>query len=184
LKVKWSPNGKKLLTQISDSRDARKMYMFNWFTDSLYRPQLLSYFRPSPGDTAFVQLIPVVFDMQTHQMVHLDLKPTPQMVDLGLNLHWTKDSKHLVGTYDRRGFKKKDIIDADPQTGRVTILYTDSSQTCIDYHAQFRFIEKWNSAVLTSEKSGWKQLYLLDWETGKLHPITHGDFVVKKIKAV
>lgn len=184
LKVKWSPDSKKLFTQISDTRGAKKMYMLNWFTDSLYRPELLSYYRTSPGDTAFVKLIQVVFDIQSHKMTSLDLKPTPQMVDLGLNLHWTKGSQHLVGTYDRRGFKKKDIIDVNPHTGRVNILYTDSSSTNIDFHAQFRFVQEDNPAILTSEKSGWKQLYLLHWETAKLQPITHGDFVVKEIKTI
>src|SRR5699024_2417022 len=37
LKVKWSPDSKKILTQITDTREAEKMYMLDWSQDSLYR---------------------------------------------------------------------------------------------------------------------------------------------------
>src|SRR5699024_2574943 len=63
LNVSWSPDGKKLLTQIMDTRNAERMYLLDESIDSLYRPQLLSYFRGSPGDTTVVHYIPVIYDI-------------------------------------------------------------------------------------------------------------------------
>src|SRR5699024_10719127 len=69
-------------------------------------------------------------------------------------------------------------------TGEVERLYSDSSQTNIDYLTRFKFIERKNTALFTSEKTGWKQLYKLDFATGEVDPVTQGEFVVKDIEAI
>src|SRR5699024_1553221 len=66
----------------------------------------------------------------------------------------------------------------------VKILYTDSTRTSLDYHSLFTFIEDLQIAFFTSEKSGWKQLYRLDWKTVDVASVTDGRYVVKDIKAV
>lgn len=184
LEVKWSPDSKKILTQISDMRNAEKMYLLDWSIDSLYRPELLSYYRPSPGDSTFVKLIPLLIDIDTKKVTKINLPPQPHMLDLGENLYWMKNSQKLYGTYDHRGFQQKDILEVDAENGSIKVLYSDKSDTNIDYNAQFRFIEDLEMALLTSEKTGWKQLYKLDWKTGKLSALTHGEFVVNEIKAI
>ena len=62
--VRWSPDSKKILTQICDLGNASKMYLLDWSVDTLYRPRLLSYYRGSPGDTNVVYHIPVIFDIE------------------------------------------------------------------------------------------------------------------------
>ncbi|HLS30037.1 MAG TPA: DPP IV N-terminal domain-containing protein [Flavobacteriaceae bacterium] len=184
LKVKWSPDSKKILTQITDMREADKMYMLDWSQDSLYRAELVSYFRPSPGDMNFVKLYPVVFDVESLEMTKLNLDPQPHRLDFGRDLSWSSNSKMIYGTYDHRGFKKKDFIEVNPNTGKTRIVYTEESETNIDYHTRFRFVRDKNLAFLTSEKTGWKQLYVLDWDSGKLKQLTKGEFVVNDIKSI
>lgn len=75
INVSWSPDSKKLLTQIIDTRDAERMYMLDWSIDSLYRPQLLSYFRGSPGDTTIVHYIPILYDIETGKQTWVELGP-------------------------------------------------------------------------------------------------------------
>lgn len=184
LKVKWSPDSKKILTQVTDFSSAEKMYLLDFSIDSLYRPELLSYYRPSPGDTTFVKLNPLIIDIESKEIVPIKLKPTPQMLDLGGNLFWSKKNKRIYGTYDRRGFQQKDYLDIDPETGEINIVYTEESKTNIDYLTRFRYLEEENIALITSESSGWKQLYKLDWKTGKRTALTQGEFVVDEIKSV
>ncbi len=182
LSVSWSPNSQKIVTQITDARHGEKMYLLNWSIDSLYRPQLMSYYRASPGDTQDLKYIPLIYNVQTQRKIKIDLPKLPHY--LAVNLHWMKDGKHLYGVYNHRGYKTMDVIEVDAQTGAVRTVYTENSKTNIDYKTLFRFVEEANVAFITSEKTGWKQLYLLHWDTGKLQPVTHGKYVVKAIKAI
>lgn len=184
LKVKWSPDSKKILTQITDTQDAEKMYMLDWSQDNLYRPELVSYFRPSPGDMSFVKLYPVVYDIESGAMTKINLDPQPHRLDFGRDLSWSSKSEMIYGTYDHRGFKKKDYIEVNPNTGKVRIIYTEESETNIDYNTRFRYLEDENIAILTAEKTGWKHLYILDWKSGKLTQLTQGEFVVNNIESI
>lgn len=184
LEVKWSPDSKKILTQISDFSQAEKMYLLDWSIDSLYRPELMSYYRPSPGDSTFVKLIPLLIDADTKKVTQIDLTPQPHMLDLGDNLYWMKNGQKLYGTYDHRGFQQKDILEVDAENGNIKVVYSDKSDTNIDYNAQFRFTENLQMALFTSERTGWKQLYKLDWQTGKVSALTNGQFVVNEIKDI
>ena len=70
--LNWSEDSKWISTNICDLRSAQKMYLLDHSIDSLYRPQLLSYYRGSPGDTAMVYMEPVFFNIETRQ----EIKPT------------------------------------------------------------------------------------------------------------
>lgn len=182
LTAQWSPDSKKILTQIMDARKGEKMYLLNWSIDTAYRPLLLSYYRSSPGDSDDVNYIPVIYNADNHKMIKIDLPPLPHY--LGVSLYWTKDSKHLYGLYYHRGYKKLDIIEVDPETGKVRAVFTDSSKTYIDYNRQFRYLEAQGMAFITSEKNGWDQIYRIDWNTGNIYPVTHGNYIVKNILSV
>lgn len=186
LHVRWSPDGKQLFTQIMDTRKAEKMYLLDWSIDSLYRPRLLSYFRGSPGDTTVVHYIPVIYEVATGRETRLKMKPFPHFMDdkAGYGLQWTADSHYLYGTFDRRGYQQKDIIKVDSKTGEIQVLYEDKSKTNIDYLTRFRLLESEDQALITSERTGWKHLYKVDFNTGNTQAITEGEFVVKDIVAV
>ncbi|MCZ2101624.1 MAG: DPP IV N-terminal domain-containing protein [Chitinophagales bacterium] len=186
LDIKWSPDGSRFLTQIMDARHAKKMYMLDYSIDSLYRPELLSYYRGSPGDTAIVYYIYHIYDVKTGKATKINLPPEPHFMDdlAGYGLKWTADSRYLYATYNHRGYQQKDVIQIDAENGSVKTLFSDHSDTNIDYLTRFMYIDGANQALITSEKSGWKQLYLIDFETATAQAITQGEFVVKDIKAI
>jgi len=177
--VEWSPDSKYIFTQICDTRHARKMYLLNWSIDSLYRAQLMSYYRGSPGDTDVVKYIPIIFDINHRKMIPVKLPPVPHFI--GVDLRWAKDSKHLFGTYYHRGYKKLDFIDVDALTGKVRVVCSDSSPTYVENNFVFRYLENLQIAFFTSERTGWKQLYQVYWNTGQVIPVTQGEFVVKEL---
>lgn len=186
LNIIWSPDGNKFLTQIMDSRRAQKMYMLNYTIDTLYRPELLSYFRGSPGDTTVVYYHYLIYDATTGQATKIDLPPVPHFMDdlAGYGLKWTTNGQYLYATYNHRGYQQKDVIRIDATTGRVETLFADKSKTNIDYLTRFQYVDDAELAFITSEKTGWKQLYLINFETGQTHAVTQGEYVVKDIKAI
>ncbi|QEC54132.1 prolyl oligopeptidase family protein [Anseongella ginsenosidimutans] len=178
----WSADGSRILTQIADLRKGRKMYLLDWSIDSLYRPKLLSYYRGGPGDTNIVCYIPVIFDINTRKMIKVDLPPLPHFI--GNPLRWNKDGSFLYGLYRHRGYQRMDLICVDPRTGKVDVKFSDSSRTNVENTTEFRLLEDKGIAFITSERSGWNQVYRLDWASGSVTALTRGDFVVKKFVAI
>jgi dipeptidyl aminopeptidase/acylaminoacyl peptidase len=177
--VNWSPDSKKIYTQIVDLRIAEKMYLLDFSKDEKFRPELLSYYRGSPGDSTVVMYIPVIFDLENKTEKKLPKLSSPHFI--GINLRWANDSKSLSGFYFPRGFKEFQFLELDAETIQTRKIYSESSPTHINRENAFRRLEN-EQFIISSEKSGWNQLYLHDWNTGKeLHPITNGEFVVNRL---
>lgn len=178
--VSWSPDSKRILTSICDLREAEKMYLLDWSIDTLYKPKMLSYYRGSPGDTTIVKLSPVIFDVEQRKEIKPDLPPTPHFNSISLD--WINNGALLQGTYHARGFQKLYGITVDPVNGKAKTIYTDISDTNIDFtYFNWEYSEKTQQFFLTSERSGWNQIYVVELEGGAPKRITQGDYVVKNI---
>jgi dipeptidyl-peptidase-4 len=177
--VTWSPDSKKIFTQIVDLRLAEKMYLLDYSKDEKFRPELLSYYRGSPGDSTVVMYIPVLFDLQKQTEQKFPEISTPHFI--GINLRWTEDSNTLSGFYFPRGFKELQLIEINSKDRSLRKIYSESSETHINRDNVFRKLKN-NQFIVSSDKSGWNQLYLLDWNTGEvISTITSGEFAVNKL---
>ena len=179
--VKWSPDSKYLATQISDVRDAQKMYLLNNTVDSLYRPQLVGYFRGSPGDTNMVMVKPVLFNVEQKKRFDLDL-PTNTHIN-SVSVHFGEKPNTAYAEWLERGFQKQLVQKLDLKEETQEVVWKETSQTSID-NFEFRPIKNTGKFLILSEKSGWKQLYLVDEKTHSSSPLTSGEFVVNSIMHV
>lgn len=176
-RAQWSYNSQKVLTQICDLRHAQKMYLLDYSQDDLFRPQLLGYYRGSPGDTSIVYLRPVIFDIENQQEIPIDIPPVPHFTSFGLE--WSQDGEYLYGGTWDRGYKSMRIIQVNAKDGTVQVLYSEKSDTRVDFR-MFDMIlnEKSGKLFFTSERSGWNQLYAIDLKTRNLKPVTQGEYVI------
>lgn len=180
--VNWSPNSKKIQTQIVDLRLAEKMLLLDNSQDDKFRPQLSGYYRASPGDTTVVMYTPVLFDIEKKEVTKFQEFSLPHF--MGMYFSWDPSSESMFGTFLHRGFKAFDLIEVNTQTKEIRKVYSESSPTHINNNNIFRRLEN-GQFILGTEKSGWNQLYLIDWKTGELvNRITTGDYVVKKLISV
>ena len=179
--VDWSPDSKKIYTNITDLRTARKMYLLDWSIDSLYRPDLLYYYRASPGDTNLVYQIPVIFNIESRRMINIDIEPKAHFNTP--DLRWSKDGSFLYGRNWHRGYKQTDFIEVNPLNGEIRVVASDSSKTNIEImYSIFQYSEKTNKVFFSSERSGWNMIYSLDWGTGKITQLTNGSYFVKDLE--
>ncbi len=179
LSINWSPDSKKIQTQIVDLRLAEKMLLLDNSQDDKFRPQLQGYYRGSPGDTTVVTYIPVLIDIEKKEVFKFTDFSLPHFI--GMYFNWDADSKNLFGTYLHRGFKAFDLIEINAETKEYRKVYSESSPTHINNNNIFRRLDS-GQFILGTEKSGWNQLYLLDWKSGELvNRITTGDYVVKNL---
>ena len=176
--VAWSPDSKWIQTSICDLRKARKMYLLDWSVDTLYRARLLSYYRGSPGDSTVVHLIPVAFQVETGKEEKLPLPPIAH--ENGYSFQWSETSGIGFADYRDRGFQKAHLLKIDLNTGKHAELFTESSKTNVDGFDNW-IGEKAGKVVVSSERSGWKQLYTIDLKTNETKALTTGNYFVADV---
>jgi dipeptidyl aminopeptidase/acylaminoacyl peptidase len=181
--ARWSPDSRKIFTQILDLRTARKMYLLNSVEED-YRAKLYSYYRASPGDVNIPYLIPVIFDIAKNREVAVDIPPIPHFIQH--DFRWFKDSRRLYARVFERGYKAVNVYEIDAETGRARIVARDENETCVGTEvSEYRVLEKTGKVLMTSERDGWNHLYIYDWKSGEMEgQLTQGEFVVMDIEHV
>jgi dipeptidyl aminopeptidase/acylaminoacyl peptidase len=176
--VQWSEDSKWLKTDIVDTRNAEKMYLLDWSIDSLYKPKLLSYYRGSPGDTTMVKITPVVYNLKDKKEVKTNL-PTQTHIN-SVSTSWMKSSGQMLASYSERGYLKEYVKLLDVDKGTEDTLIEEISDTGID-NFEYRLLEDESKLIFLSERSGWRQLYMLDLETKTTQRLTSDNYYINSI---
>jgi len=181
--AQWSPDSKKIFTQILDLRTARKMYLLNSVEED-YRAKLYSYYRASPGDGNIPYLVPVIFDIAKKKEVVVDIPQIPHFIQH--DFQWFENSRRLYARVFDRGYKGVNVYEIDAETGQTRIVARDENATCVGTElSHYEVLPKLEKVLLTSEKDGWNHLYLYDWKNARMeNQLTKGEFVVLDIEHV
>jgi dipeptidyl aminopeptidase/acylaminoacyl peptidase len=171
LHVRWSPDSKWIQTYLVYLTKGEKMYLLDWSLDSLFKPKLLSYYRASPGDTNLVE-IATGKTIQRNMARNTHTFPT--------NYEWSKQPGMIYEMNRKRGFQEQVVNLINLYSNTEKQLYRETSKTNID-NFSIDIVEDWGEAVITSEKDGWKQLYLLNLATATIKPLTNGQYYVNSI---
>jgi dipeptidyl aminopeptidase/acylaminoacyl peptidase len=176
--VSWSPDSKWIATNVCDLRSGNKMYLLNWSIDTLYRPKLLSYYRGSPGDTNMVYMIPVLFDVENDREIRPNLPRNTHINQV--STRWSEKGETLYADYATRGFQNQFVYSIDMKTMQMQTLIHEQSKTNID-NFFYIVLEKTGKILFASERSGWRQLYLLNIKTGSITHLAAGEYYVNDV---
>lgn len=99
---------------------------------------------------------------------------------------WTKNASLLSIRRLNRLQNKLDLLHADASTGRTTVVLTETSPTYVDLELtdDLAYLADGKSFLWTSERSGFKHIYLYDLTGRLIRPVTTGPFEVKEILGV
>lgn len=122
-----------------------------------------------------------IADVATGARVKVDLGADP---DIYLaRVDWAKDGKTLYVQRETRDQRRLDLLAVDVATGAAHVVLTETSPHWIDLSDDFRALKD-GGFLWSSERSGWKHLYLYG-STGKLvRQVTEGDWPVDAIQGV
>ncbi|MFD1616393.1 S9 family peptidase [Gelatiniphilus marinus] len=176
--VKWSDDSKWISANVVDFRTAEKMYLLDHSIDTLYKSKLLSYYRGSPGDTTMVHVTPVFFNVETNKEVKTNL-PTGTHIN-SVAIQWMKNPGELLANYSERGYKKEILKHVNLNDGTEETLIEETSETNIDNFWFRKFGDK-QKIVFLSERSGWRQLYMVDIKTKETKAVTRGNYYINSI---
>ncbi|WP_412986745.1 prolyl oligopeptidase family serine peptidase [Pontimicrobium sp. IMCC45349] len=177
--VDWSEDSKWLGASVVDTRNAEKMYLLDWSIDSLYKPKLLSYYRGSPGDTTMVHIKPVFYNIETKKEVKTSL-PTGTHIN-SVSTWWSENSGELMASFSERGYLKQHVKHVNLNTNTETTIIEETSDTGID-NFEYRLLG--NKLIFLSERSGWRQLYLVDINTKETTRLTSDNYYINKIEYI
>jgi dipeptidyl-peptidase-4 len=99
-------------------------------------------------------------------------------------VQWLPDSKHLAIERLDRGQKVLDYFIADAATGQAHVAVTDRDDYWINLSNDLYFFHDSRRFLFSSERSGYRHLYLCDTGGHAPVPLTHGSWEVTRLNAV
>lgn len=184
--LSWSPDGKKIATQIQDERKVGDMYLVRTPVEGGH-PTLRAWKYPLPGDEHVAMITRVIVDVDTGKVTKLLMEPDfhramdEDDIDMGEYL-WSPDSKQLGLVSTDRYHKWSTAKLADVTSGEVRALFTEKEDTHVQTRVQWRILWDTKEVIWYSQRDGYAQLYLYDLDSGKLkNKITDGPGMVTSI---
>lgn len=173
---KWSPDSRKIAYIRFDESEVREFSMTMY--KGLY-PQERRFKYPKAGEKNSLVSIHV-YDTGTKKTVRMDTGSEPdQYIPRML---WTQDPSKLSILRLNRLQNKLDILHANANTGESTLVYTEESDKYINEPDDNTviYIPGEPKFILQSERSGWLHFWLYDYNSGKISPITSGEFDISQ----
>ncbi len=174
----WSPDSKRIAFMQFDEKPVTK-YPIVHDVQPIPRFDLLGYPKPG-GNNPIVRLF--VVDVAAKKLVRLETGD-----DLDVYLYrgqWTNDGREF--TYHRlnRFQNKVEVFAADPATGKTRLLLTDADPCYIDESTDLIFLKDNQRFLWTSERSGWREIYLYDLAGKLLKQLTNAKLPLRAIQGV
>lgn len=179
----WSPDSKYVVGYKIDPREEKEISYILSAVPGTTRGQLKSRPYAQPGDE-FTSYEMYIFKVGEGQ----PLKVNTEKYDfLGSPfLHWRNDNKQFF-TYEKadRGHQRYRIIEVDAATGNTRNVVDEKTNTFIYQQRIYtNYLKNTNEIIWSSEKDGWRHLYLVDGMKATLKPITKGEWVVRNVDSV
>ena len=111
--------------------------------------------------------------------VKADLGPNPDQYLTRVD--WTADGKAVLVQRMSRDQKRLDVLRVDPETGRSTILFSETSPTWVNLTDNLKPLKD-GSLIWSSERSGFSHLYR--WKAGKWAQLTRGNWAVDDVVGI
>jgi len=118
--------------------------------------------------------------------------PTPQEFDLTgpfggdfylARVQWLPDGALAVQVMNREQTELA-VLRLDLATGSSKVLWTEKTDIWINVHDMLKPIGETGKLLWASERTGFRQLYIYEPQTGDLRPLTSGSFVVERVEAI
>lgn len=178
----WSPQSNRLAYQRFDESRVREFILLKY--GSLY-PDEYRFKYPKAGEENAIVTVHI-YDLQSGNTVRADIGPeTDQYIP---RIQWA--GQRLAILRMNRLQNALDILLADPQTGRTTVLLNEKTDTYFDpvggnsWDNAWHFLNDGQRWVWQSERSGFNHLYLYDMQGKLLRQITAGAWEVSNFYGV
>jgi len=179
----WSPESKKIAyLKVDESPvNIEKRYEINAEDFEVFEQRY-----PSTGtDNVLIKL--GVLDLDTGKTTWIDTSPQEigEETDIYIpRVKWLRDSNRVSFQWQSRDQQTLKLMFADAETGKSHEVLTETSDTWINLTKDLYFLKRHNAFVWSSERSGYRHLYLYDLKGNLINQLTEGDWVVDNLYGV
>jgi len=175
---RWSPDGKKIAYWHTDQTRVKEFTLLDELGN--YSKSIrLKY--PKVGEQNAIVEIGVV-DIINGKTVWIDLGNNDDVYIP--RIEWTNSSRELAIQRLNRKQNRLELVLSDIDTGVGRVILTDVNEAWLDITDDFIFLKKKDQFVWTSEVSGYRHIYLNDYEGKIVAVITSGDWEVSSVIGV
>jgi len=174
----WSPDSSSVAYLEMDQRKVSQFSLLN-FESYTGEAELERYPVPSGAN-------PIV-----HVYVVSVAGGTPRRMDTGPEadiylprVNWVPDSKRLAIQRLNREQNNLELLLADASNGKTSVILTEKDPNWINVSDDLHFLKDSNRFVWSSERTGYRHLYLYDLSGKQLAQLTKGDWEVAQVDAV
>ncbi len=179
----WAPDSQTIVASRIKPAVPKSVYMIQSTPPEGGRAKLRERAYPLPGDS-YTSYELWVFDADSRKGTKVEAEP----VDFygPPKPRWSADGKWFLFQKTDRGHQRFRVFKVDAGTGKTQTLLDDKMDTFINttYGSLIYYTEGNKEILYTSERDGWKHLYLIDAVQGGMKQITKGPWVVRDITRV
>jgi dipeptidyl-peptidase-4 len=171
----WSPDSKKIAFYTFDETQVPVYNMQMW--GDLY-PKDYRYKYPKAGEANSLVSLSIAL-IETNSIQKVDVGPVKDQYIP--RMKWTKNANILAFIRLNRLQNHLELIHHNFMQVNQALVYEEKSDTSIEIESignDFTYLNDQKSFIFTSEKSGFKHIYLQDIATGKQKAITQGNWEV------
>jgi dipeptidyl-peptidase-4 len=174
----WSPDSKKIAYYRFDESKVKE-YQLTYYGD-LY-PEQYKYKYPKPGeDNSKISIF--VWNTDSGKTSPVDIG---QEQDIYIpRVKWTEDPNILAFYKMNRHQNKLELLIADAGSGASHVIYAEENKTYIEINDHWHFLKNNSGFLLTSEKDGFRHIYLYTMEGKPVRQLTSGKWEVTGIAGI
>ncbi|MDV6316778.1 S9 family peptidase [Idiomarina sp. HP20-50] len=177
---RWSPNGKRIAYWQLDTEGTPVFTMIN-NTEELY-PTLKQFPYPKVGETNAAMRIGVV-PVSGGETQWMDIPGDPRQHYL-VRMDWAGNSEQLLIQQLTRKQHINRVFISNIETGRSQELLRETTDSWAEYVDDVHFLNNGREFTWLSERSGYRHIYKVHRDTGRVTAITRGNWDVVEVLRV
>ena len=187
--INWSPDSKKIAAIQTLEAERHRIPLLESAPADQKQPKLQWRDYYKPGDIIPMNR-PVLFDVENvisggtgyNAKIEIDIRDFANPYQLFFR-KWSDDSKWFSFDYNERGHQAYQIVNVNAETGKTNIVVDERFNTFVHYGRNYIYYTKdGKSLIWSSERDGWRHLYLIDAVSGVVRSqLTKGEWVVREV---
>jgi dipeptidyl-peptidase-4 len=174
----WSPDSKKLAYISFDESRVPEYNLQTW--GPLY-PKDYRYKYPKAGDPNSVVTVSV-YDVPSARTTRMDIGPEKDQYIP--RILWTKTPDVLSIQRMNRLQNKLELLHANASTGKASVAWSDTDKAYVEITDDLRYLGNGKQFITSSERDGYRHLYLFDMNGKQVRQLTKGNWDVTEFVGV
>ncbi len=174
----WSPDGTRIAFLRVDNSPVQLTRRFEIRADEI---EIIEQRYPFTGTPNVSYRLGVV-EVESGEIDWIDLGEEPDIYIP--RVAWLPDGKRLSFQRQSRDQKRLELVIADLASETTRVVLTETADTWINLHDDLRFIDGMDAFLWSSERDGYRHLYLYRSDGELIRRLTTGNWAVDAVKGI